>query len=66
MPRKPNYRFERSQREKTKALKKADRLKARAEKTAARKAKAGEGEALDEAQVETLDETQDGGISGSG
>ena len=37
MPRKPNYRFERSEREKSKAAKKAERLQAKAEKSAARK-----------------------------
>ena len=38
MPRKPNYRFERSQRERNKATKKAERLQAKADKVAARKA----------------------------
>ena len=38
MPRKPNYNFERSQREKSKAAKKAERLRLKAEKSAARKA----------------------------
>jgi hypothetical protein len=38
MPRKPNYRFERSQRDKSKADKKAERLRAKAEKSDARKA----------------------------
>lgn len=37
MPRKPNYRFERSEREKLKAAKKAERLQAKAEKSAAKK-----------------------------
>lgn len=37
MPRKPNYRFERNQRAKTKAAKKAERLEARARKSADRK-----------------------------
>ena len=74
MPRKPNYRFERSQREKNKALKKAERLKARAEKTAARKARAdgtetqdeAQGETQDQTQGETQDQTQGGGVSGPG
>ena len=38
MPRKPNYNFERSQREKNKAAKKAERLRLKAEKAEARKA----------------------------
>ncbi len=38
MPRKPNYRFERSEREKSKAAKKAERLQAKADKSSARKA----------------------------
>lgn len=38
MPRKPNYNFERSQREKNKAAKKAERLRLKAEKSEARKA----------------------------
>ena len=37
MPRKPNYRFERSEREKKKAAKKAERLQAKAGKSEARK-----------------------------
>ncbi|MCG6857939.1 MAG: hypothetical protein LJE67_07720 [Salaquimonas sp.] len=37
MQRKPNYGFERSERAKTKAQKKAEKLQAKAEKTAARK-----------------------------
>lgn len=37
MPRKPNYRFERSERDRTKAAKKAKRLEAKAEKSAANK-----------------------------
>ncbi|MBB4303515.1 hypothetical protein GGD81_002558 [Rhodobium orientis] len=37
MPRKPNYRFERSERDKSKAAKKAERLQAKAEKSEARK-----------------------------
>jgi hypothetical protein len=42
MPRKPNYNFERSQREKSKAAKKAERLRLKAEKSAAKKASAEE------------------------
>ncbi len=38
MPRKPNYNFERSQREKNKAAKKAERLRLKTEKAEARKA----------------------------
>jgi len=37
MAKKPNYRFERSERERQKAAKKADRLAAKQEKAAARK-----------------------------
>jgi len=37
MPRKPNYRFERSERDKAKAAKKAARLQERAERSAAKK-----------------------------
>ena len=37
MPRKPNYRFERNQRAKTKAAKKAERLEAKAQKAADKK-----------------------------
>lgn len=44
MPRKPNYRFERSQRAKNKAEKKAERLEAKARKSAEKKTDAGEGE----------------------
>jgi len=47
MPPKPNYRFERSQREKSKAAKKAARLQAKAEKSAARKEDSGETENRD-------------------
>lgn len=42
MPRKPNYRFERNQRAKNKAAKKAERLEAKARKSADRKAEAAE------------------------
>lgn len=38
MPRKPNYRFERNQRAKSKAAKKAERLEAKARKSADKKA----------------------------
>lgn len=44
MPRKPNYRFERTERERTKAAKKAERLRAKAEKSDARKAGTDDGE----------------------
>lgn len=37
MPRKPNYRFERSQRDKKKAAKKAERLEAKARKSEQKK-----------------------------
>jgi hypothetical protein len=37
MPRKPNYRFERSERDRAKAAKKAERLQAKAEKSSAGK-----------------------------
>jgi hypothetical protein len=37
MPRSPNYRFERSERAKTKALKKAEKLQAKVDKSDARK-----------------------------
>lgn len=52
MPRKPNYRFERSQREKNKAAKKAARLQAKADKTAARKAQSGEIEPETETEIQ--------------
>ena len=45
MPRKPNYNFERSERAKAKAAKKAERQQAKAQKSEARKAEAGEGQA---------------------
>ena len=38
MPRKPNYKFERMERDRAKALKKAERAKAKAEKAAKNKA----------------------------
>jgi len=47
MPRKPNYNFERSEREKSKAAKKAERLRIKAEKSAARKAGADEANTKD-------------------
>jgi len=37
MPRKPNYRFERSERAKAKATKKAEKLQAKTDKSEARK-----------------------------
>jgi hypothetical protein len=40
MPKTPNYRFERSERAKSKALKKAEKLQAKAEKSDARKLEA--------------------------
>ena len=40
MPRKPNYRFERSERDRLKAAKKAERLAAKQERAEARKAEA--------------------------
>jgi len=49
MPRKPNYNFERSQREKNKAAKKAERLRLKAEKSEARKTGA-DGETTEEPQ----------------
>ena len=55
MPRKPNYNFERSQREKAKAEKKAARLRAKAEKSEARKAASGEGEAVETESPEQQD-----------
>ena len=45
MPRKPNYRFERFEREKSKAAKKAARLEAKREKAAEKKAGLGETDA---------------------
>ena len=53
MPRKPNYNFERSQREKNKAAKKAERLRLKAEKAEARKAGNRETETDTVAQIET-------------
>ena len=56
MPRKPNYNFERSQREKNKAAKKAERLRLKAEKSEARKAQAAGGETGAEAETESQPE----------
>ena len=42
MPRKPNYSFERNQRAKCKAAKKAERLQAKADKLAAKREKPAE------------------------
>ncbi len=53
MPRKPNYRFERSQRDKSKATKKAARIQAKADKLAARKQKDGDGEIEAGTEIET-------------
>lgn len=47
MPRKPNYGFERSERNKAKAEKKAARLQAKADKSASRKDEASDAGALD-------------------
>jgi hypothetical protein len=49
MPRKPNYRFERFEREKAKAAKKAARLEAKREKAAEKKAANTEQDPDDEA-----------------
>lgn len=48
MPRKPNYGFERSERNKAKAEKKATRLQAKADKSASRKDEASGAGALDQ------------------
>ncbi len=53
MARKPNDNFERSQREKNKAAKKAERLRLKAEKSEARKALAAGGETGNGAETET-------------
>jgi len=53
MPRKPNYRFERFEREKSKAAKKAARLEAKREKAAEKKA------ALGETDADVTDVTED-------
>ena len=47
MPRKPNYKFERMQRERAKAEKKEARAQAKAEKAEAKKLEAGGAETLD-------------------
>ena len=54
MPRKPNYRFERSERNKIKAEKKAARLQAKVDKSAGRKDEASDAGALDQPK-ETAD-----------
>lgn len=48
MPRKPNYRFERSERDKAKAAKKAARLREKAERSAAKKTDSPEAETPDQ------------------
>ena len=48
MPRKPNYGFEKSQRARTKAAKKAARLQAKAEKSASRKDEVSDSEPQDQ------------------
>jgi len=50
MARKPNYRFERSERDKSKAAKKAERLQAKADKAAARKPESEDGEPDNQAE----------------
>jgi hypothetical protein len=55
MPRKPNYGFERSQRAKAKAEKKAARLQAKAEKSASRKDEADGPEPQDQPDETTAD-----------
>ncbi len=45
MPRKPNYRFERMEKDRVKAQKKAERLKAKQERAASRQSTDGEGPA---------------------
>ena len=57
MARKPNYNFERAQREKAKAEKKAARLQAKADKAEARKAAENGDEAGTAAETETRDDT---------
>jgi len=59
MPRKPNYGFERSQRAKAKALKKAARLQAKADKSAIKKSKTDEVEAEDQPQEHQDDQAGD-------
>ena len=58
MPRKPNYGFERSQRAKAKAEKKAARLQAKEEKSASRKDEASGSGAKDQPQETTDDESK--------
>jgi hypothetical protein len=53
MPRKPNYRFERSERDKAKAAKKAARLQEKAERAAAKRTGAdGDAQAGDSEQAD--------------
>lgn len=57
MARKPNYRFERMERQRTKAAKKAARAKAKAEKVEKRRAeKAGQGEPTEQPTEQALAE----------
>ncbi len=58
MPRKPNYKFERLERERAKAAKKATRLEARKEKADKRKA---ENAGLDLASAPSGDPQEDSG-----
>ena len=58
MARKPNYRFERFERDRNKAAKKAARLQAKADRRAAKKGDGGDADALDDAAA--LDVTVDG------
>lgn len=55
MPRKPNYKFERLQRDRAKAEKKEARAKAKAEKADAKKVEAGGAEILDPPASDTAD-----------
>ncbi len=57
MARKPNYNFERAQREKAKAEKKAARLQAKVDKAEARKAAENGDDAGAAAESETQDDT---------
>ena len=58
MPRKPNYRFERMERERSKAAKKAARAQAKADKAEARKAGTDE-EALESGPDTAVDEQEE-------
>jgi len=58
MPRKPNYGFERSERNKAKADKKAARLQAKVDKSASRKDEANDSGALDQPK-ETADDVSE-------